>query len=329
MRHQQREDVRTEKMMISTKRAIEATVVNDEVEKLPGPSRERLGEIRALVGVSDLTRLAAIKLIQELKQECLERRINWEQVCEESLPKCRRSIDRYLDTLETFGDGMYEAILDVTTRAERVQARRLLKTGELWLDGDCIVIADRRVRNVPEEAHTIIEIIRESMAREKAAKEEAAREKALRKADHERAEREKQAILDGAEATRQELERWKGQPAPAGLKSDAERRVFARLLTWQIDNDAKANGILDLLKEQDYGGVFWFELATWLSRQRKVLDELLKACLTRHGDSFAETGLRAPMVHLEIPTGQWEQRGGAELAAAIAAPPHDNGHGRD
>lgn len=321
-------DARVEAAKICSTRDDQMAVASPAADKLPAGVREYLGEIRALVGISDLTRLAAIHRIQRVKEECLARRISWEQVCEETMPKCRRSIDHYLVTLETFGDGMYEPIIEITSKAERIQARRLLKGGKLRLDGDCIVINDQRVRNVPEEAHTILELIRESMAREEAAKADAATEKDLRKRQAEAAAKREQRDHELLDAKDAELDRWKGTPAPVGLKTEAERRAFARLLTWQIDQDAKANGIMGLLTERDHGGVFWFEVATWLSRQRKVWDELLKRCLVAHGDSFAETGLRAPMVHLEIPTGDWEQRGGAALAAAISAAEPTNRHGQ-
>lgn len=246
MKSQQREDARTDKMLVATKQAIEATVVYSEVDKLPAQSRERLGEIRALVGVSDLTRLAAIKLIQELKQECLERRVNWEQVCEESLPKCRRSIDHYLDTLETFGDGLYEPILDITTRAERVQARRMLRSGQLRLDGDCLVIGGRKVRNTPEEAHTILEIIRESMAREEAAKEEATKARAALKAQQEGAQKHFVALKEALAASQQQVRALSQLTPPDDLATDADRDSWRAARQTLADCDVRVAALASL-----------------------------------------------------------------------------------
>lgn len=316
MRTRQNEDARTDSMLVATKQAIEASVVHNEVDKLSGHARELLGELRALVGISDLTRLAAIKVIQQIKQECLDRRINWEQVCAERLPKCRRSIDHYLETLETFGDGMYETIIDITNRAERVHARRLLKGGGLRLDGDCIIIEDRRIRNVPEEAHTILEIVRESMAREEAAKADAANEKAARKRDSETHEKREQALHELLEKKAAEVARMNARPAPKEFKTEADRKRWQTLCAVRNEIEVAVGQLRAVFLDEDTTLPTWREAETLIGLGQYLFWEAGKELLELHGDVLGQFAALEPPV--PFPMGDWPERDARGLPIATA-----------
>lgn len=228
-----RDERRTAQMTAATTRALTVAEPHGSVvEQLPGHLREVLGELRALVAVSDLCRLSAIKRLQDLKAWCLSNRLNWEQLCDEALPKCRRTIDRYLETLETFGDGTYETVIELTTAAERVAARRLLKAGTIRHEGGCIVIGKKKIPNDPGHAHQILEVLREAIAQRDAAEAEADTERKLRKTDQDKAREEAKTLQAALQQAQDELKKWTGAKVPDGIVSEPERQLWASLSTW-------------------------------------------------------------------------------------------------
>lgn len=286
MGRDRREEARTEAMAVATKQAIQEMTAQQEVDKLPGEVRELLGEMRALVGISDLCRLVAIKRIQQIKQYCLEHRINWERVCEGHLPKCRRSIDHYLDTLETFGDGTYESIIELTTHAERVAARRLMKAGTLRLDGDCLVIADRRVRNVPEEAHTVLEILRESMVREEAAKAEAAQERTLRKQAEAFAEKREAALIEARDAALEKIQRLEERPTPKELRTALDRKWWPILQEIRTAWVVRQGQLAAMIDEDDHSRAFWCGVQALLAEVQEGVYTLAMQLLGSRGNDY-------------------------------------------
>lgn len=221
-----REQRRTDVMLQAAKETAAPAQSDGILDRVPGRYREMLGELRALAAMSDLCRLAAIKRVQDLKAWCIDSRVSWEEVCDAALPKCRRTIDRYLDTLETFGDGSYEGILEMTSHAERVQARRLYKSGKIRQDGGEIVIGSKRIPNDAEHTYQIVEALREAFARAEAAEAEMAKEKALRKADNETGQRQILATHRALEAAQTRIRVLSQLQPPADLAADADRESW-------------------------------------------------------------------------------------------------------
>lgn len=290
-----------------------ATTQDDGIlDRLPGRYREMLGELRALTSMSDLCRLAAIKRVQDLKAWCLAHRVSWEEVCETTLPKCRRQIDKYLDTLETFGDGSYEAIIELTTLAEQVAARRLLKAGTLRLEDGQIIIGRRHIANDAAHAYQIVEVLREAFARADAAAIELVREKDLRKANAEQFGKTSAKLHELIDAKDAKLKAYQEAPTPPGLTSEAEQQAFQRVAADRRLLLLIADRIAAEALRPGASGALIYEAFTALGGSANNitsrLDQIAQTCPDDIGEPHAE----------DWPEGNWPRREEAQVQLAIA-----------
>jgi len=304
----EREQKRMDVMLQVAREAVAPAHGGEILDRVPGAYREVLGELRALVAMSDLCRLAAIKRIQTLKAWCVDHRVSWEEVCDAALPKCRRTIDRYLDTLETFGDGTYEAIIELTTHAERVAARRLLKDGTIHQEGNSIVISGKQIPNDAAHTYQIVEVLREVFAQRDAATDEAAKTKATLKQQQEMARKSAEALIMARNAAVDETARIQALPAPREMGTEADRRRWNQLKSWQTETEHLLESFDGLIDEDDHSREFWGEAVTWLGWLQLRIHTLGLRLLGRRGAMVAELTRLGEPPRVALPQGEWPAR---------------------
>jgi len=254
--------------------------------RLPGDLRETVGEFRALVAIGDLCTLNALDRLTELKGWCLSHHVNWEQFCDELMPKGRRTIDHYLTTRQTFGDGSYEGVVKLTTKAERAAAYRLLKNGTIRHDGDCIVIERKRIQNDAAHAHEIVTILREAIAQRDASKAEAAQEKALRKREAEAAEKDKQALRDAADAKDRRIAHLEARPIPKDLTTELDRKWWPFLQQIRVEWICRKGQMAAMIDEDEHSRAFWAALHGILAEIQEGVYTLAMELLGARGNDY-------------------------------------------
>lgn len=288
-----RDQKRTDVMLQVVKETVAPAQGDGILDRVPGRYREVLGELRVLVAMSDLCRLTAIKRIQDLKAWCLDHRVSWEEVCDAALPKCRRTIDRYLDTLETFGDGSYEAIMEMTSHAERVQARRLLKDGTIRHEDGAIVISGKRFQNDPAHAYQIVEVLREAFAQAEAAKDELAKEKELRQRQGEASERREAKLHELLDAQGQKIAHLDARPTPKELQTALDRKWWPILQEIRTAWIVRQGQLAAMIDEDEHSRAFWCGVHALLAEVQEGVYTLAMQLLGSRGNDYE------PIVNLE------------------------------
>lgn len=275
---------------------------------LPPGLQRKLGVFDAMAAMSDLCKLNGIKLLQDLKAWCLDNQVNWEQFCDEHLPKCRRTIDRYLDTLDTFGDGSYEGVVALTTQAELIEARRLYKAGTIRQDGGEIVIGRKRILNDAEHAYQIIEALREAFAHAETAEAELSKEKELRQQQHSAAEEIMKNHRELINKLRAENAHMKAYPTPIHGATEADRQRYPQVQAQFHEIDFACDRLAAINLEDGHSRGFWRELGHTVSRIKDRLCDLEREVADAHPDAYDPVWPYVPDPATMLPAGQQAER---------------------
>ncbi|MBI2882875.1 MAG: hypothetical protein HYY11_03045 [Candidatus Methylomirabilis oxyfera] len=243
-----------------------------------------LCELRVHAGYAEIAKLNVVKKLQELKADCLEHGVSWEQFADEHLPLGRRMIDNYLNTLKAVGEYAYEEVVAITSVAEQRMASRLLKNGTIRHEDGAIIISGKRIVNDAAHAYQIVEVLREAFTQAEAAKDDAKKKDEQLTRHQETARKEHGRLHEMIDRKEKEIEWLKNFPTPPGI-TDEERPAWRRVFETMVEIDVwleKLVGAAGRMESREARDAVALTLLALASKLRHMQEELI----ARHPDAF-------------------------------------------